>query len=162
MPGQPFYLDAKLTAIEANGNGKILSAPKIVTLNNKKAMISQGSEVGYLERDSAGGSSVKFKKVDLKLEVTPHVTPDNRISMTIFITKNDVTDYVDGVPIISTNEATTELLVNDGDTVVIGGIIKNSETKEKTAFPGLYKIPVLAGCFKTIWMKQRKRNCSFS
>jgi type IV pilus assembly protein PilQ len=148
IAGTPFYLDAKLTAIEANGNGKILSAPKIVTLNNKKAMISQGSEVGYLERDSAGGSSVKFKKVDLKLEVTPHVTPDNRISMTIFITKNDVTDYVDGVPIISTNEATTELLVNDGDTVVIGGIIKNSETTEKTAFPGLYKIPVLGWLFQ--------------
>jgi type IV pilus assembly protein PilQ len=92
IAGTPFYLDAKLTAIEANGNGKILSAPKIVTLNNKKAMISQGSEVGYLERDSSGGSSVKFKKVDLKLEVTPHVTPDNRISMTIFITKNYVTD----------------------------------------------------------------------
>ena len=148
IAGTPFHLDAKLTAIEANGNGRILSAPKIVTLNNKKAMISQGSEVGYLERDSAGGSSVKFKKVDLKLEVTPHVTPDNRISMTIYITKNDVTDYVDGVPIISTNEATTELLVNDGDTVVIGGIIKNAETREKTAFPGLYKIPVLGWLFQ--------------
>jgi type IV pilus assembly protein PilQ len=148
IAGTPFNLDAKLTAIEANGNGKILSAPKIVTLNNKKAMISQGSEVGYLERDSSGGSSVKFKKVDLKLEVTPHVTPDNRISMTIFITKNDVTDFVEGVPIISTNEATTELLVNDGDTVVIGGIIKNAETTEKTAFPGLYKIPVLGWMFQ--------------
>jgi type IV pilus assembly protein PilQ len=148
IAGTPFSLDAKLTAIEANGNGKILSAPKIVTLNNKKAMISQGSEVGYLERDSAGGSSVKFKKVDLKLEVTPHVTPDNRISMTMYITKNDVTDYVDTVPIIATNEATTELLVNDGDTVVIGGIIKDAKTKEKTAFPGLYKIPVLGWLFQ--------------
>lgn len=148
IAGTPFTLDAELTAIEANGNGKIISAPKIVTLNNKKAMISQGNEVGYLERDSAGGSSVKFKKVDLKLEVTPHVTPDNRISMTIFITKNDVTDYVDGVPIIATNEATTELLVNDGDTVVIGGIIKSAKTEEKTAFPGLHKIPVLGWLFQ--------------
>jgi type IV pilus assembly protein PilQ len=148
IAGTPFTLDATLTALEANGNGKVLSAPKIVTLNNKTATISQGSEVGYLERDSAGGSSVKFKKVDLKLEVTPHVTPDNRISMTIFITKNDVTDYVDGVPIISTNEATTELLVNDGDTVVIGGIIKDSETASKNAFPGLHKIPVLGLMFQ--------------
>ena len=157
IAGTPFSLDAKLTAIEINGNGKILSAPKIVTLNNKKAMISQGSEVGYLERDSAGGSSVEFKKVDLKLEVTPHVTPDNRISMTIFITKNDVTDYVDGVPVISTNEATTELLVNDGDTVVIGGIIKNAETKEKNAFPGLYKIPVLGWLFQSNLDEAEKR-----
>lgn len=148
LAGTPFTLDATLNAIEVNGNGKILSAPKIVTLNNKKAMIKQGSEVGYLERDSAGGSSVKFKQVDLKLEVTPHVTPDDRISMTIFITKNDVTDYVDGVPIISTNEATTELLVNDGDTVVIGGIIKAAKTHEQNAFPGLYKIPVLGWMFQ--------------
>lgn len=157
IAGTPFSLDAKLTAIEANGNGKILSAPKIVTLNNKKAMISQGSEVGYLERDSSGGSSVKFKKVDLKLEVTPHVTPDNRISMTIFITKNDVTDFIDSVPIISTNEATTELLVNDGDTVVIGGIIKNAEAKEKVSFPGLYKIPVLGWLFQNNLKETEKR-----
>ncbi len=157
IAGTPFSLDAKLSAIEINGNGKILSAPKIVTLNNKKAVISQGSEVGYLERDSSGGSSVEFKEVDLKLEVTPHVTPDNRISMTIMITKNDVTDYVDGVPVISTNEATTELLVNDGDTVVIGGIIKNAETKEKNAFPGLYKIPVLGWLFQSNLEESEKR-----
>ena len=149
IAGTPFTLDAALTAIEASGKGKILSAPKIVTLNNKKARIKQGSEVGYLERDSSGGSSVKFKDVDLLLEVTPHVTPDNRISMSINITKNDVTDFVDGVPIISTNEATTELLVNDGDTVVIGGIIKTSTTKEKSAFPGLHKIPVLGWMFQS-------------
>jgi type IV pilus assembly protein PilQ len=83
------------------------------------------------------------------LEVTPHVTPDNRISLSINITKNDVTDYVDNVPIISTNEATTELLVNDGDTVVIGGIIKATTTKEKSAFPGLHKIPVLGWAFQS-------------
>lgn len=149
IAGTPMTLDAKLTAIETNGKGKILSAPKIVTLNNKTAKIKQGSEVGYLERDSAGGSSVSFKDVDLMLEVTPHVTPDNRISLSINITKNDVTDYVDGVPIISTNEAMTELLVNDGDTVVIGGIIKATTTQEKNAFPGLHKIPVLGWAFQS-------------
>ena len=149
IAGTPITLDATLTAIEANGKGKILSAPKIVTLNNKTARIKQGNEVGYLERDSAGGSSVKFKDVDLMLEVTPHVTPDNRISMSIHITKNDVTDFVNGVPIISTNEATTELLVNDGDTVVIGGIIKSSVTEAKSAFPGLHKIPVLGWMFQS-------------
>ena len=144
----PFSLDAALSALESNGNGKVLSAPKIVTLNNKKATIKQGQEIGYLERDSAGGSSVSFKDVDLLLEVTPHVTPDNRISLTILLQKNDVTDYVEGVPIISTNEANTQLLVNDGDTIVIGGIIKSTETKAKTAFPGLHKIPVLGWMFQ--------------
>ena len=149
IAGTPFTLDATLTALEANGNGKILSAPKIATLNNKKARIKQGQEIGYLERDSAGGSSVKFKDVDLLLEVTPHVTPDNRISMDIVIEKNDVLNFVEGVPVISTNEATTQLLVNDGDTIVIGGIIKSTSTKEKNAFPGLHKIPVLGWLFQS-------------
>lgn len=145
----PFSLDAQLTALETNGNGKILSSPKIVTLNNKMARIKQGQEYGYLERDSAGGSSVKFKDVDLLLEVTPHVTPDNRISMNILIQKNDVTGLVDGVPIISTNEAQTQLLVNDGDTIVIGGIIKATASSGKTAYPGLHKIPVLGWMFQS-------------
>jgi type IV pilus assembly protein PilQ len=149
IAGTPFTLDAILTALESSGNGKILSAPKIATLNNKKARIKQGQEIGYLERDSAGGSSVKFKEVDLLLEVTPHVTPDNRISMDIIIQKNDVTDFIDGVPIIATNEAQTQLLVNDGDTIVIGGIIKSNNTKEKQAFPGLHKIPVVGWLFQS-------------
>ncbi|MBR9984414.1 MAG: type IV pilus secretin PilQ [Desulfosarcina sp.] len=148
IAGTPFTLDATLTALEANGNGKILSAPKIATLNNKKARIKQGQEIGYLERDSAGGSSVKFKDVDLLLEVTPHVTPDNRISMEIVIQKNDVVDFIDSVPVIATNEAQTQLLVNDGDTIVIGGIIKSTSTNKKEAFPGLHKIPVLGWLFQ--------------
>lgn len=148
IAGTPFVLDAKLSALEADGNGKILSAPKIVTLDNKKAMIKQGTEVAYLERDSAGGSSVQFKDVDLLLEVTPHVTPDNRISMSIHITKNDVATVVEGVPSLSVNEADTELLVNDGDTIVIGGIIKRSTTKSNEQFPALGDIPLLGWMFK--------------
>jgi type IV pilus assembly protein PilQ len=149
IAGTPFTLDAILTALESNGNGKILSAPKIATLNNKKARIKQGQEIGYLERDSAGGSSVKFKDVDLLLEVTPHVTPDNRISMDIIIQKNDVVEFIDGVPVIATNEAQTQLLVNDGDTIVIGGIIKSTSTNKKEAFPGLHKIPVVGWLFQS-------------
>ena len=149
IAGTPFTLDAALTALESTGNGKILSAPKIATLNNKKAMIKQGQEIGYLERDSAGGSSIKFKEIDLLLEVTPHVTPDNRISLQILVEKNDVTDFIDTVPVIETNEAETQLLVNDGDTIVLGGIIKSSSTKTKNAFPGLHKIPVIGWLFQS-------------
>ena len=148
LTGVPFVLDAKLNALDANGEGKILSSPKILTLDNKKARIKQGVEYPYMERDSSGGSSVKFKNIDLLLEVTPHVTPDNRISLTIFITKNDVAGITAGVPSVSTNEAETELLVNDGDTVVIGGIIKSTESSGSTGFPGLNKIPVLGWLFK--------------
>jgi type IV pilus assembly protein PilQ len=148
LSGVPFVLQARLNALETMGEGRILSSPKILTLNNKKAKIKQGLEYPYLERDSSGGSSVKFKNIDLLLEVTPQVTPDNRVSMNIYITKNDVAGITQGVPSVATNEAQTELLVNDGDTIVIGGIIKSSETRGKVAFPGLSKIPVLGYLFQ--------------
>jgi type IV pilus assembly protein PilQ len=149
LAGVPFVLNARLNALETNGEGRILSAPKILTLDNKKASIKQGVEYPYQERDSSGGSSVKFKSIDLLLEVTPHVTPDNRISLMLFITKNDVAGVTAGVPSVATNEAKTELLVNDGDTVVIGGIIKTNNNKGKSAFPGLYKIPILGWLFQS-------------
>ncbi len=148
LSGVPFVLNARLNALESTGNGRILSSPKILTLDNKKARIKQGVEYAYLERDSSGGSSVKFKNIDLLLEVTPHVTPDDRISLIIFITKNDVAGLTGGVPNVATNEAQTELLVNDGDTVVIGGIIKKTENQGKSAFPVLSKIPILGYAFQ--------------
>jgi type IV pilus assembly protein PilQ len=148
LSGVPFVLNARLNALETTGNGRILSSPKILTLDNKKAKIKQGVEYAYLERDSSGGSSVKFKNIDLLLEVTPHVTPDDRISLVIYITKNDVAGITGGVPNVATNEAQTELLVNDGDTVVIGGIIKRTSNFGQSAFPVLSKIPVLGWAFK--------------
>ena len=150
IAGTPFVLDARLTALEATGDVEIISAPKVVTLDNKKAMIKQGIEVGYYDREeNEEGRDVEFKEVDLLLEVTPHVTPDERVSMSIFITKNDIDQYIDGIPSIATNEATTELLVNDGDTIVIGGIIKNNKTYSESNFPGLSKIPGLGWLFRS-------------
>jgi type IV pilus assembly protein PilQ len=148
LAGVPFVLNARLNALETTGEGRILSAPKILTLDNKKAKIKQGLEYAYLERDSSGGSSVAFKNIDLLLEVTPHVTPDNRISLMIFITKNDVAGITAGVPNVATNEAETELLVNDGDTVVIGGIVKRTENQGSTGFPILSKIPFIGWAFR--------------
>ena len=149
LSGTPVILNARLNALEINGEGKIISSPKIVTLDNKKAKIKQGIEYPYLERDDTGGSSVSFKDIDLLLEVTPHVTPDNRVSMEIMITKNDIDSITNGVPSLSTNEAETELLVNDGDTIVIGGIMKTRKTSGSRGFPWLSKIPVLGWFFKT-------------
>jgi type IV pilus assembly protein PilQ len=146
--GTPLVLNARLNALESTGEGKIISSPKIVTLDNKKAKIKQGLEYPYLERDDTGGSSVSFKDIDLLLEVTPHVTPDNRVSLQIKITKNDIDTITDGVPSLSTNEAETELLVNDGDTIVIGGIMKTRKTHVTAGFPWLSRIPVLGWFFK--------------
>jgi type IV pilus assembly protein PilQ len=149
ITGTPFILNARLNALESEGEGKIISSPKIVTLDNKKAKIKQGIEYPYLERDDTGGSSVSFKDIDLLLEVTPHVTPDNRVSLEIKITKNDIDTITQGVPSLSTNEAETELLVNDGDTIVIGGIMKTRKTNATAGFPWLSKIPVLGWFFKS-------------
>lgn len=149
ITGTPFLLDATLNAVEANKKGRIITAPKIVTLDNKKARIKQGVEWPYLERDSSGNATVKFKNIDLLLEVTPTVTPDDRILMKIFITKNDIGTITLGVPSLNTNEAQTELLVNDGDTIVIGGIIKKNEQNSVTGWPGLKDVPLLGWLFKT-------------
>lgn len=141
-------LNAQLAASEQLGEVRIVSSPRILTLDNKKAKIKQGREIAYLERDDAGGSSVKFKNVDLLLEVTPHVTPDKRISMTVYLTKNDVAGLTaTGVPTLDTNEAETELLVNNNDTVVIGGVVKTTKTKDNDGLPFLAGIPGLGYLF---------------
>ena len=146
----PLVLNAQLTAMETRGEGKIISSPKIMTLDGKKATISQGVEYPYLERDSSGLATVKFKNIDLKLDVTPIVTPDDRILMKINISKDDVAEITaDGTPSIASNEASTELLVNDGNTIVIGGIIKSSVTDGDSGWPGLKNIPLLGWLFKT-------------
>jgi type IV pilus assembly protein PilQ len=149
LAGTNLSLNAELKAIEASGEGKIISTPKIVTLDNKEATISQGVEYPYPETDANGGTTVKFKVIDLKLTVKPHVTPDNRINLGIKITKNDIGTITGGVPSLNTNAAKTELLVNDGDTIVIGGILKTNAAETETRFPLLSKIPIVGWLFKS-------------
>jgi type IV pilus assembly protein PilQ len=150
LTGTPFsIIDAQLQASETEGKTNIISSPKVVTLDNKKARIKQGLEVPYLERDSSGNATVRFKNVDLLLEVSPNVTPDERIVMKIFITKNDVAEQTSAGPALSTNEAETELLVDDGDTIVIGGIVKSTISHTEKGIPGLRKVGVLGWLFKS-------------
>lgn len=149
-------MNAQIAAAETKGDVKIVSSPRIMTLDNKSAKIKQGLEYPYLERDDTGGSSVKFKNIDLLLEVTPHVTPDKRIAMTVHITKNDIDSITDGVPSLSTNEAETELLVNDNDTIVIGGIVKTSESEGNAGLPYVSGIPVLGRLFRTDTSKDKR------
>jgi type IV pilus assembly protein PilQ len=150
LAGTPFEIvNARLVASETEGKTNIISSPKVVTLDNKKAKIKQGLEVPYLERDSSGNATVRFKNVDLLLEVTPNITPDDRIVMKIFVTKNDVVDPTADQPALSTNEAETELLVDDGDTIVIGGIVKSTIQYAEKGIPGLRKLGVLGWLFKS-------------
>ncbi|AQU99452.2 hypothetical protein B2D07_00750 [Desulfococcus multivorans] len=148
IAGTPFLLNAKLHAMESQGEAKIVSAPKVVTLDNKTALIKQGVDYPYQSVDDEGNPKTEFKSIDLKLEVTPHVTPDNRINMVISITKNDLGEVIAGEQSFTTKEARTELLVNDGDTVVIGGIIKTASRQNMEGVPYLNRVPILGWLFK--------------
>ncbi len=157
IAGTPFVLNAMLMAMETRGEGKIISAPRILTLDNKAANISQGFEYPYQTTDENGETTTEFKDVDLKLDVTPHITPDNRISMKVTLQNNDIFRDTDDGPALSTNEASTELLVNDGDTFVIGGIIRENENTSNDGLPGLSKIPLLGWLFKSRTQTRQKR-----
>ena len=146
--GSTLALDAQLQAMESLEKGKIVSSPRVVTLDNKKAMIKQGYEFPYSTTDSNGEVNIEFKDIDLMLEVTPHITSDNRISLNVHITKNDIYILTEEAPALTTKEAQTELLVNDGDTFVIGGIIKTNTNVTDSGVPGLMKIPLLRWLFK--------------
>ncbi|MCJ7773444.1 MAG: type IV pilus secretin PilQ [Desulfobacterales bacterium] len=150
ITGVPFsIIDAKIEANESEGNIKIISSPRIRTLDNKKAKISQGIKVAFEEESASGGTTIKWENVKLELTVTPHVTPDNRISMIINIKNDEIGEVIDGKASISTKEADTELLINDGDTVVIGGIYKINKIEGESGVPGLRNIPLLGWLFKT-------------
>ncbi len=140
-------IDARIQVGETEGKTRTISAPKILTLDGKTARIQQGFQIPYLERDSAGGSSVEFQDVDLELSVTPNVTPDKRVLLVVDIKKDDVLDVTAAQPPLSTNSAHTELLMENGETVVIGGVMKANTSEAGEGIPGLRKIPALGFFF---------------
>ena len=147
--GSPLALEAKLQALESQGESKTISAPKILTLDNKAATIKQGTSYPISKLDANGNSTTEFKDIVLELTVTPHVTMDDRVSLIINISKNDVGATVGSNISFTVNEANTELLLNDGDTVVIGGITKTSMSEGMEGMPGVSKIPLLGWLFKS-------------
>jgi type IV pilus assembly protein PilQ len=150
LRGGEFTLNANLLAMQEEGKGRIISAPKILTLDNTPAYIEQGLEIPYQVLEE-GSYSLKWAKAVLRLDVTPHISPDRRIKMDI-VAKNDQPDksiVAAGVPAIDKKEASTTLMVNNGDTIVIGGIITREETLSNKGVPGLSKIPLLGWLFKS-------------
>ncbi|MFH1982687.1 MAG: type IV pilus secretin PilQ [Pseudomonadota bacterium] len=149
VAGTPLTIAAKLNLYESQGETKTISAPKILTLDNKPATIKQGTSYPINKLDADGNSTTEFKDIVLELTVTPHVTKDGRISMKISVTKNDLGDQVGSNFKFTINEANTELIVNDGDTIVIAGITVTQDKKGETGVPGLKDIPLLGWLFKT-------------
>ncbi|MDY7562986.1 type IV pilus secretin PilQ [Pseudomonas sp. 10B1] len=143
-------LDLQLSAMEKTGNGEVVSQPKVVTSDKETAKILKGTEVPYQEASSSGATSVSFKEAALSLEVTPQITPDNRIIMEVKVTK-DEPDYVNtvlGVPPIKKNEVNAKVLVADGETIVIGGVFSNTQSKTVEKVPFLGDVPYVGRLFR--------------
>ncbi len=147
--GGSALVNIRLSAAESQGKVKIISAPKVVTLDNAQARILSGERVP-ITVITANGPTTRFIEANLELNVTPHVTQDGSILMNIIARKNELSDRVDnlGVPGIITNEATTEMIVRDGDTAVLGGIYRRTASENESYVPWLGKIPVLGWLFK--------------
>ena len=151
-------LDLQLTAMEATGNGEVISQPKVVTSDKETAKILKGTEVPYQEASSSGATTVSFKEAALALEVTPQITPDNRIIMEIKVNKDepDYDNAVLGVPPIRKNEVNAKVLVNDGETIVVGGVFSNTQSKAVEKVPFLGDLPYLGRLFRRDIVKESK------
>ena len=143
-------IDLQLSAMESSGNGEVVSQPKVVTSDKETAKILKGQEIPYQEASSSGSTSTSFKEAALSLEVTPQITPDNRIIMEVKVNK-DAPDYqnqLNGVPPISKNEVNAKVLVSDGETIVIGGVFENTQTKAVEKVPFLGDVPYIGRIFR--------------
>jgi type IV pilus assembly protein PilQ len=144
-------LNLQLQALQASNQAKIISSPKVLTQDNEKAVIEQGQEIPYQQATSSGATSVSFKKAELSLDVTPHIAPNGKVTLDVDA-KNNQPNYAQttpsGVP-INTQEVKTKLLVNNGQTVVIGGIYTDSKSHYDTGVPVLKDIPLLGWLFKS-------------
>jgi type IV pilus assembly protein PilQ len=152
--GSGNLINLELSALEADTLGKVISSPRVVTSDNQKAHIEQGTEIPYVTPGSANApATVQFKKAVLALDVTPQITPDNRIIMSVEIRKDAVGQFVPvqgggSVPSIDTKNVTTQIAVNNGDTAVIGGIYEEIINNNVTKVPLLGDIPILGYAFK--------------
>ena len=156
-----YLVDLELTALEAEGRGEIVSTPRVITANQKEASIKQGVEIPYQQSASSGATTVQFKEAVLELTVTPQITPDNNIIMDLTVSKDNVGEIISTgglggtVPSIDTRSVQTQVLVADGQTVVLGGIYETERRETISKVPFLGDIPVVGNLFKS---KQRIDN----
>jgi len=149
-----YVVDLEISAAQTEGRGEIVSAPRVITANGKEASIEQGVEIPYQESASSGATTTQFKKAVLSLKVTPQITPDDRIILDLAVSKDSVGQNVSSatggfVPSIDTREITTQVLVNDGQTVVLGGIMETERRDTVNKVPYLGDIPGLGFLFRS-------------
>jgi type IV pilus assembly protein PilQ len=156
-----FLVDLELSALQAEGRGEVISSPRVITANQKEANIKQGVEIPYQESSSSGATTTQFKEAVLSLTVTPQITPDDRIIMDLLVTKDSVGETVTterggSVPSIDTRSIETQVLVNNGQTVVLGGIYETEQGETLTKVPYLGDIPGLGVFFRSTRLVSQK------
>jgi type IV pilus assembly protein PilQ len=156
-----YIVDLELTALQTEGRGEIVSTPRVITANQKEARIEQGVEIPYQESASSGATTTQFKKAVLSLTVTPQITPDDKIIMDLVVSKDNVGELTPSgngglVPSIDTRSIETQVLVSDGQTVVLGGIYETERRETVRKVPWLGDIPGLGVLFRSTSNTQRK------
>ena len=141
-------INLELSAAEADSKSKTISSPRLITANQTKATIDSGVEIPYQQASSSGATNVSFKKATLTLDVTPQITPDDKVNMDLEISKDSVGDVFNGVPSINTRKIKTQVLVDNGETAVLGGIYEESKTDKVDKVPFFGDLPVLGHLFK--------------
>ncbi|MDU0352791.1 type IV pilus secretin PilQ family protein [Paraglaciecola aquimarina] len=154
-------IDLELSALESENKGEIIASPRITVANQHQAYIEQGTEIPYVQSTSSGATSVEFKKAVLSMKVTPHITPDNRIILDLVVTQDTRGDTVptstgDAVA-IDTQEISTQVLVDNGETIVLGGIFQQASSDEVAKVPFLGDIPLIGNLFKKTTERIEKR-----
>jgi type IV pilus secretin PilQ/predicted competence protein len=151
------FLNLELSALESDGKGKVVSSPRVVTADQAKAVIEQGTELPYQVAAASGASTIAFRKANLKLEVTPQITPEGGIVLNLDISKDNVGQVTPAGFAIDTKHINTQVRVEDGGTVMIGGIYETSEQEDEYKVPLLGDIPVLGYLFKNRRQAQAKQ-----
>ncbi|MDH3644328.1 MAG: type IV pilus secretin PilQ, partial [Gammaproteobacteria bacterium] len=148
ITGSDYLLDLELSALSSDGHAEVVARPKVITADKSSATIESGVEIPFQEATSSGATSTSFKDAVLSLEVTPQITPDDRIIMELNVKQDTVGQVFNGVPSINTNEIETEVLVDNGQTVVLGGIFQTDKNVSTTKTPFLGDLPYVGRLFR--------------
>jgi type IV pilus assembly protein PilQ len=149
-------LSLELSALEADGKGKIISSPRVLTADQTEALIEQGTEIPYQQASSSGATAVSFRKATLALKVKPQITPDGNVIMTLDVNKDSPGATTPAGVQINTKHVKTEVLVENGGTVVIGGIYEQTDRTDITKIPFLGDLPLLGNLFRNTTTSSRK------
>jgi type IV pilus assembly protein PilQ len=150
-------IDLELSAMQEEGKGEVISSPRVITSNQHTAVINQGTEIPYQEASSSGATTVSFKEAVLKLEVTPQITPDDQIVMDLVVKKDEVGDIFEGIPSIDTRSVETQVLVDNGETVVLGGVFEQTTLNGSTRVPFFGDLPYVGFLFKQTTSSDRQK-----